>query len=142
MLASVLWPAALAGGMAARLHDHESLVAGVVYYAGSLVCHQRPERSFHAGDVRWPVCGRCAGLYLAAPAGALAALLTAASFRRRREVSWLAIAAIPTAVTFLLEHTGLTPMTSLIRFLAALPLGAMVAWVVVTVAAEPARAIE
>ena len=31
------------------------------YQAGSLVCHQRPERSFHLAGVQLPVCARCFG---------------------------------------------------------------------------------
>lgn len=53
-----------------------------LYAAASRICHQRPERSFFRGAVQWPVCGRCAGLYLAAPFGAVLALGSA----RRRDI--------------------------------------------------------
>ena len=42
-----------------------------VYAAGHLVCHQRTERSFASCGYQWPVCGRCAGLYMGAAAGVL-----------------------------------------------------------------------
>jgi hypothetical protein len=79
------------------------------------------------------VCGRCAGLYLAAPIGALAAFVG----RRRGRASavrWLLAAAVPTAVTFALEFTNLAPVSSLARAITALPLGAAVAHVIVSVA--------
>jgi hypothetical protein len=61
-------------------------LAVAVYAAGSLVCHQRPERSFHTATVQWPVCARCAGLYFgaAAAAGLLAAMNAARTRAARR----------------------------------------------------------
>jgi uncharacterized membrane protein len=92
--------------------------------------------------VKWPVCARCSGLYLAAPLGALVALAGGHGLRRQRDLRILALAAVPTAVSFVLEHGGLAPMTSTLRFIAALPLGAAVAWVVVRAARGPEAAIE
>ena len=48
-----------------------SNVSLAIYVAGHFVCHQRPERSFASCGYQWPVCGRCAGLYLGAAAGVL-----------------------------------------------------------------------
>jgi hypothetical protein len=72
-----------------------------VYGLGSLVCHQKRERSFHACGRQWPVCGRCAGLYLGAAAGAVVAFgrrarSGGAVWRRR-----LLAAAAPTAALWL-----------------------------------------
>ena len=137
VVASIVWPLALAGGWWARAHGGPVWAAVATYVVAGHVCHQRPERSFHTDGVQWPVCGRCAGLYAAAPFGALAALL----IRRRRtvpSVAWLAAAAIPTAITFVLEHGGLTAMSSIARFLAALSLGAAVAFFIVAVTQPPA----
>ena len=55
------------------------MAAAGTYLIGGVVCHQRPERSFHLHGVQMPVCARCAGLYLGAGLGVLAA----AGFRRR-----------------------------------------------------------
>lgn len=107
----------------------------MVYLAGSHVCHQRPDRSFHAGDAQWAVCARCAGLYLAAPVGAIAALLR----RRRVSLAWVAVAALPTAATWVLEAAGLAPIGNLARFLAALPLGAAIALLLTGTAAGKAH---
>jgi uncharacterized membrane protein len=117
----------------------------VVYAAASRVCHQRPERSFHTHDVAWPVCARCAGLYLAAPFAALTA------FRRRspgmasrlHPLRLVALAAIPTAVTLFWEWGGLGTPSNLVRFATALPLGAAIAFVVIATVRErqPSRSI-
>jgi hypothetical protein len=45
-----------------------------VYALGGLICHQRPERSFHFWGAQFPVCARCAGIYVGAVAGAVAAI--------------------------------------------------------------------
>ena len=140
VIASIVWPIVL-GAAAWQRAGGGSVWSTVVYVAASRVCHQRPERSFHSGGVQWPVCARCSGLYLAAPFGACAAALT---LRRRRAsrtdraVGWLLVAAVPTAITFGLEFLGLAAPSNLVRALAALPLGAMLAVVLVRTAAGSA----
>jgi hypothetical protein len=138
----MLWPALLAAGAGARLHSERSWLGAAVYMSAGLICHQRVERSFHTHGVKWPVCARCSGLYLAAPLGALGAALGGGGLRRRRDLTVLALAAFPTAATFVLEHGGLASITSPQRFIAALPLGAAVAWVVVRAARGAEAAIE
>jgi hypothetical protein len=97
------------------------------YLAGSVICHQRPDRSFHTDGVRWPVCARCSGLYLGGAAGVLLAWLAG---RRRAAVpfgAWrrllLAMAA-PTAATLALEWWNPAWSSGLVRALASAPLGA------------------
>ena len=144
--ASIIWPVLLTGGWWARAHDGPAWLAASTYLVAGRVCHQRPERSFHTAGVQWPVCGRCAGLYLAAPAGALAAL---ALWRRKPVPSliWLAVAAVPTAATVGAEYLGLAPVSSVARAVAALPLGLALAFFLVSVASpqpgapNPNRAI-
>ena len=133
VVAAIAWPL-VAGGALWRRASHPdggpSLWASVVYLAGSRICHQRPERSFHTHNVAWPVCARCSGLYLAAPFGALAL------FARRRQpyVQIIALAAIPTALTLLWEWGGMGTPSNIIRFTAALPLGAAIMWLLLQVA--------
>jgi len=93
---------------AAAVHAHGALrwAAFPVYGVGRLVCHQRPERSLHWGGTPWPVCARCAGLYLGLAAGAGAAL----GGRRRAwppaQARWLVgLAALPTVATLVFEWT-------------------------------------
>jgi uncharacterized membrane protein len=140
--ASLLWPALLAAGAGARATGEGSWLGAAVYISAGLVCHQRDDRSFHTHGVKWPVCARCSGLYLAAPLGALVALAGGRGLRRSRDLKALALAALPTAATFVLEHGGFASITSTQRFIAALPLGAAAAWVVIRAARGPDAAIE
>lgn len=136
--AAVAWPIVLGLAAAARAAGNRPLWSDVIYLAASRVCHQRPDRSFFTAGVQWPVCGRCAGLYLAAPIGAVAALLTRRRARHETWAPWLAAAAVPTALSLVLEWAVRWPVTSAWRFAAALPLGATIAFVLVRVA--PVRA--
>jgi uncharacterized membrane protein len=114
-------------GMGAE-HPGFSVAGALVFVAGGVVCHQRPERSFHAAGVQYPVCARCTGIYLAAPVGVLAMLLVGAawrpSFRRWRVI--LLVAVLPTLVSIILERVG-GPSDMVSRALAAVPLGAAAA---------------
>jgi hypothetical protein len=117
-LSSVTWGSGVPRGIAAG-----------AYLVGGIVCHQRPERSFHAGGARWPVCARCSGLYLSA-AGAIAFVWVAG--RRRQPApfaAWrwrLVIAAAPTLATIALEWWRPALSPGIVRALAAVPLGAVV----------------
>jgi uncharacterized membrane protein len=46
-----------------------NLIIAIIYAAGGLICHQRPERSFFLDGHQFPVCARCTGLYLSGAAG-------------------------------------------------------------------------
>jgi uncharacterized membrane protein len=142
VILSLAWPLLLGAAVVANVRSPDARWTSVVYLAASRVCHQRPERSFHTAGVQWPVCGRCSGLYLAAPVGAIAAAV--AFGRRRRErsaIGVVALAAVPTVVTFVLEWFNLAAISNAMRALAALPLGAAVAFVLVRAAAGPAKSI-
>lgn len=80
------------------------------------------------------VCARCLGLYLGAVGGGAAALAlrierTAASGRSARAA--IAVASFPTVITLAGEWVFGWPVGNLARFIAALPLGAAAAWLVV-----------
>jgi hypothetical protein len=116
-------------------------VAAVLYAAGSLICHQLPERSFHLQDFQLPVCARCLGIYGGAAVGSVTG---AAAVGRRvlvwwrqpaaRSVNWMAtaVAASPTLATFVLEWGFGWPISNAVRATAALPVGFAVAFVVVS----------
>src|ERR671935_1641967 len=109
VLAASLWLIALLAAPAALRSPHPLLAgaAAVVYDAGSLVCHQRPERSFAIQGRAMPVCARCSGLYGSAAAGGILALFAGAgALNRRRARVLLVICALPTIVTFAAEHAG------------------------------------
>lgn len=113
-------------------------IAGVLYALGSFICHQRSDRSFHLFAAQLPVCARCAGIYAGAALGAVAAVLSmdvrtcASDFPPR---ALLVIGGVPTALTLLLEWSGLWAGSNLARALAGLPLGCAVALVVARAAA-------
>jgi uncharacterized membrane protein len=120
------------------------LAAGAVYLSGSLLCHQRPERSFYLWGVQFPVCARCAGIYTGAALGVIAALVRTNALVRLKphpaDVTTarltLFIAAAPTALTLVYEWTtGVTPSNG-IRALSGLILGAAAAIVVMRAGAR------
>jgi hypothetical protein len=149
--ASIAWALAVVGAPHAIVSSRAALrrPAALVYAAGAVVCHQRSERSFVTRGVAWPVCGRCAGLYLSAPFGAAAALAVGRArrgdLRARRRIAalaarWrrprgarrlLAVAAAPVALTIVVEWAGV-PIATAARAASAAPLGAALAWTIVT----------
>lgn len=129
-LVAIVWPLALGAALVDRFDHDRSLASSVVYLAASRVCHQRADRSFHTNGQPWPVCARCAGLYLAAPLGVALAV-----GRRRRGRAALArvvtLAAIPLTATWLAEAAFRAPVPASARFLTALPLGTAVMFALV-----------
>ena len=113
--------------LAAATTERAGAWRGLVYGLASTICHQRPERSFFVNGRQFPVCGRCAALYVS---GALAAVAAWFGARRspRDSRKLLLLAAIPTALTVPVEWLGLSPLSNVIRATAALPLGAAAGW--------------
>ena len=108
-----------------------ALPSALVYVAGSHICHQRAERSFHIDGRQMPVCARCTGLYVSAAAAIPFALVAATTIPSRRSRTILVLAALPTLVTWALEYWGLAPFSNVARAVAALPLGFAAAWLVI-----------
>jgi uncharacterized membrane protein len=142
----MLWSAAL---LAAPTAGAPTLSA-LTYVAGSLVCHQRPERSFHLDGAQYPVCARCLGLYVGAVAGVFAWTIAAGvgrSVNRRAarimtpETARMAllIAAVPTVATLVAAWFGWWEANNVVRAILALPLGAVIAALVAAVAAGDLR---
>ena len=75
-----------------------------------------------------PVCARCSGLYFSAAVGTLLAWRTG---RRTPSAGTMMVAALPTAITFVLEVAGVVPFSNPARAIAALPLGAVAGWLFV-----------
>ena len=121
--ASLAWVTMILAAPLALSRARVPVLTLAVYQAGSLVCHQRPERSFHLAGMQLPVCARCFGLYLSGAIG-----LTLAS-RRRRAFSthavrlFLGLAALPIAATVGLEWLGAIQTSNTQRLLTGLPLG-------------------
>ena len=133
VIASTLWPLLLVAAVRQQMAG-PSTWSAAVYLAASRICHQRDERSFHSDGVKWPVCGRCAGLYAAAPIGAIVALARRRRPSRARTVIPLVLASLPTAVTLGAEWLRVLPVSNLARALAAIPSGLAVTYAIVHVA--------
>jgi uncharacterized membrane protein len=148
--ATITWALALplATFLASRADPSRvmSVVALAVYGAGSVVCHQLPDRTFHVWSAQMPVCARCAGIYAGA-AIAAAALMVGRAARTGAAVRFppdvlrpgLLIAALPTLATVVFEwSSGHTPSNG-VRALAGIPLGFAVAWAIGSALAAPVK---
>lgn len=146
LIIASLWIAALAAAPSSA----SPRLSAVAYAAGSVICHQRSERSFHHEGAQYPVCARCFGLYAGAVGGVLlwvaiagvgrtarlrAAPLTKPGVVRRI----LIITAIPTMVTVAVSWLGWWDAGNTARAVLALPLGATMAAAIAAVAAGDLR---
>jgi uncharacterized membrane protein len=124
--------------------------AAVMYAAGSIICHQIPDRSFRLGGAQLPVCARCCGLYAGGLLGAMlwagaAGLGRQPSARIRRWTSanvlraTLVLAALPTLVSVATAWVGWWDPANLLRFTLAVPLGTAIGAVTTAVAAGDLR---
>jgi uncharacterized membrane protein len=124
------------GGKTALMHGFLGGFYAFAYAAGSVICHQRPDRSFHLAGVQLPVCARCTGIY----GGALLGIVVwglwivtsrrgrrprpaEASARKRTALTVLAIAAAPTLITLATGFAGVWDPSNMGRAIAGLPLG-------------------
>jgi len=135
VLMPLVWLALLVAAPAAAFGVPAS---GFAYALGSLICHQRPERSFDLFAAQMPVCARCIGLYVGAATGAVMTIVAGLRWKPSagRWRAALLVAAVPTAATWVAETIGMAAPSNLVRAVAALPLGAAVAWVVIDAARE------
>jgi uncharacterized membrane protein len=136
LILGVAWAAALLAAPAAVQPGRAAAVrlgGAIVYAIGSRVCHQRPERSFATAGVAWPVCGRCAGLYLSFAAAALLLAFTRgmrSRLARPAPDAWrivLVLALVPTMASWALERMHLVPGTPALRAWLAAPAGIVIA---------------
>jgi uncharacterized membrane protein len=117
-----------------------------IFAVGSLVCHQRPERSFFIDGHQLPVCARCTGLYLSGAAGIIgfAAFKVARRWRPIAIDPWragrlLVLTAIPTALSLASGMLGVWDGANITRALIALPLGATAGAIVAAAATKDLR---
>ncbi len=109
------------------------IVTLAAYQIGGLICHQRPERSFHIAGMQMPVCARCFGLYVSGAAGLLFAWISRLRVPGRVTKLMMATAAAPITITVALEMIGLISTTNLLRMSTGLPLGFAAGLLVVSV---------
>jgi uncharacterized membrane protein len=133
VVAGVVWLAAilLAPLAIASSPGVVSFGAACTYAAGSRVCHQRPDRCFSIQGRPMPVCARCTGIYAGAAVAGPLGLLLASGWSSRRARLALALAALPTLIAWSIEYAGLAHPSNAMRAVFGLPLGFVVAWLVV-----------
>lgn len=107
------------------------MIAFSLQHAFSLVCHQRPERSFWICGAPIAVCSRCLGIYLGAAVG----LVWRTS--RRVALQLLIAAAALNILDWLTEAAGLHGNWMTVRLVFGLTLGATAALLVSSSMAEP-----
>jgi uncharacterized membrane protein len=110
-------------------------LGAAVYAIGALVCHQRPERSFHWSGAQLAVCARCTGIYLGACVTAVLVFLPPRRYAVlvrdvRRLRAWTVAAAAPTAVTVAAEWAGWWQPSAFVRAATGVMLGALAGLVV------------
>ena len=132
--ATVGWAVAIVAATFVASRAHASPIASAVilgvYGIGSLVCHQLPERSYHLWSAQMPVCARCAGIYF----GAIPGIVAARAVRMRSARAALALGVTPTLITLAYEWTTGDMPSHAIRAAAGVPIGLVVAWLVVAAA--------
>lgn len=140
--AALVWAALLVAVpfIASRAHATSpgTVLVVAVYGIGSLVCHQLPARSWRLWTAQMPVCARCAGIYGGAGAASVLLLVGRArgSVHTHRARIAVALAALPSLATLVYEWTtGVTPSNAL-RFAAGIPIGVVVAWLIVSAAED------
>ena len=101
-------------------------IAGAIYRGFSVLCHQRPDRSYFIDGHEFGVCSRCTGIYF----GFALTLLAYPLLRSLRTTTtparkWLLLAALPLVVDFSLTFFGLWENTHTSRLVTGLLLGSV-----------------
>jgi uncharacterized membrane protein len=122
------------------------LLVAFVYAAGSVICHQLPDRSFFVDGRQLPVCARCTGLYLSGAIGCAGwvAMKAARGWKRisvppRGALAVVGVAAMPTALSYVTGVVGVWDGSNLTRAVLAVPLGIAAGAVVAAVATKDLR---
>jgi uncharacterized membrane protein len=120
--AAVVWLAAL---LVAPFLPASATAA--IYGFGSLICHQRPDRSFDLAGFQLPVCGRCIGIYCGAAVGAL---LAPRLGRINRARTIVIVSVLPALLSLGVEWSGLIEPTNGARAVTGFIAGGVIAAVV------------
>lgn len=95
----------------------------------NLICHRKPERSFHIKQHQFPVCARCTGFYIS-----LFLYFVYAYFNFIDYNFWIILLAIllliPTAVDGLTQLSGARESNNTLRFITGL-MGGLAAGIIV-----------
>lgn len=123
-----------------------NLFIAIIFAAGALICHQRPERSFFLDVHQFPVCARCTGLYLSGAVG-IVGWIALKRVRRGSSLPFdpglakrlVLLSAIPTAVSLATGALGVWDGSNVARAMLAIPFGASAGAVVAAVATKDLR---
>jgi len=101
-------------------------IAGAIYRGFSVLCHQRPDRSYFIDGHEFGVCSRCTGIYF----GFALTLLAYPLLRSLRTTTtparkWLLLAALPLVIDFSLTFFGVWENTHTSRLVTGLLLGSV-----------------
>jgi uncharacterized membrane protein len=135
-IAAAIWVALVVASPVALVRNRLPAMTIPTYHIGSLVCHQRPERSFRVAGMQMPVCARCFGLYTAGAVGLLSGWARRRPLSRSATRNILAFGALPILLTVVLEWIRVIDTSNLARMLTGLPLG-LAAGLVVTRSLRP-----
>jgi len=102
-------------------------LSAAMHAIGSVICHQRPERSFWLADAQLPVCARCLGIYAGTVVGAIAAPFVGVVRRPRLP---LILSTVPAVTSLLVEWAGLGRPSNIVRAITGVVAGSVVAAVV------------
>jgi uncharacterized membrane protein len=101
-------------------------IAAAIYRGFSVLCHQRPDRSYFIDGQKLGVCSRCTGIYF----GYALTLLAYPLLRSLRTTTpparkWLLLATLPLLIDFSLTFFGVWENTHTSRLLTGLLLGSV-----------------
>lgn len=138
-LIALLWIVLIVSAPLARANDFAGSANSLYAFFG-FVCHQIPERSFHAGEFPFAVCARCFGFYF----GFLFGLGVYPFFRALDNIEsfprfWLFLAIVPLGLDWSLTFFGIWENTHVSRSLTGLILGFACAFFIVPALAEISR---
>jgi uncharacterized membrane protein len=129
---AVLWAAVAVAAPLAASSGRFAWLSLAAYQIGALICHQRPDRSFHLAALQMPVCARCFGLYAAGALGLALAWAVRPAWTPSAVRVVLAVSALPIALSVALESIGAIATTNVVRAATGLPLGLAGGLVIVT----------
>ena len=124
-----------------------NLATEIIFAIGSVICHQRPDRSFFWGIHQFPVCARCTGLYLSAAIGVATWAVIKVTERgcasravdpRSARTMFIA-AAMPTLISVATGTIGVWDGSNITRAMLAVPLGITAGVIVAAVATKDLR---
>jgi uncharacterized membrane protein len=140
------WGTAILAAPLARESADQALtprLAALTYVIGALVCHQRPERSFHLAGAQLPVCARCAALYGGGAVGLVGWLLVririSRDVTRRLFMRALVVSSVPIVVTLATSAIGLWDPANAFRAIASAPFGIALGGLLAAVVLEDLR---